>query len=177
MVFFHFMSLYITTGYYVVSLRKKLFILFIGTGMLFDKLLNWELLYAFEDKGPYWFVGCGTYRYNNPDPYVEQYAFVYITVVGYFAIHGLSFRFYERSAMTMILGFLATSQIQLGYSTPRQVILRATVGTVEGVAFLLAGFYVFIKYAKQIKSLWIVKLLEYKNTIIIPDKEIEENAI
>lgn len=172
LVFSHFISLYTTTGYYIIApMRRELYILFVGIGMVFDLLLNWGLTIVLKEPGPYWTndMGCGANVYNTPDPYVEQYVFVFVSVIGYYAMHDISLSFHERAAMTITLALLSMAQVRLGYSSPRQIAMASVVGTAEGVLFQLIGFYIFARYAARLSELWLVKVFGYRDTMFIAD--------
>ena len=58
LVFTHFLPLFMTMGYYVISLiRNKIYIAFVGAGLLFNIALNTLLLYTI--KGGVLNLRCG----------------------------------------------------------------------------------------------------------------------
>lgn len=178
LVFSHFMTLYVTAGYYILApMRRELYILFMGFGMLFDLLLNWGLSELMMEHGPYWTEGgCGANQYNTPDPYIEEYTFVFVSIIGYYVIHGVALGLYERLTMSVMLALLAVAQSRLGFSSPRQIALAAVIGTVEGAIFQLVGVYVFVRYSKWLRNLWIVKFLGYSDTMfLLENKQMEDN--
>ncbi len=132
LILMHFLPLFISTGYYIVSpLRKELYIAYVGMGILVDKLLNLALINIF--RVPLSNPGCGPNDFNMPDSGVQQFTFVYTMIISYYTINDVPLGFYERVVMTIMTSILPVANVRLGYATLNEVMVGSFVGVIEAI--------------------------------------------
>jgi len=164
LIFVHFLPLFLTTGYYIVSpLRKELYIVFVGMGMLLDSFLNMFLTNLIKNPIPY--AGCGPQIYNLPDTAVQQFSFTYCLILSYHSIQGIEIGWYERVVMTMMMTILPVAQIRLGYASLLQVLFGVLIGTLEAILWQLFAAKILANHMHKFAQWKLIKFLGYKETM------------
>lgn len=164
LVFFHYMPLFLSTGYYIVSpLRREIYIAFIGMCMAVDVLINTMLQYLIRQSGPY--GQCTPQAYNMPDGNVEQFTLVYVLLMSYFSIQRIDIGTFLRLAMAISAAAVPVASVRLGISSLPQVAVGSLVGAIEACLWQLFAANVLANKMEQFAQWKIVRWLGYRDTM------------